>query len=168
MTGRDDRLMGDSYDDLRNMLIRYLRRLGSSDSEDLADETIYRVLKNLRNEKPIRELQAYAMTVAHNVYLESVRQPATFLIREAESPVFQDEAETLDQCLTWCLQTLTKQERRMFETYHRGRGRALIESRRRLAEKLGITPNALRIEVHRIRKRLRQCVESCAARKKEE
>ena len=45
--------------------------------------------------------------------------------------------------------------------YYEGEKQAKITNRRRLAEELGITLDALRIRAHRIRRELRKCVVHC-------
>jgi len=46
-------------------------------------------------------------------------------------------------------------------TYYEQEKRAKIDRRRQLAEKLGITLNALRIKAFRIRAALHECVQYC-------
>ena len=64
----------------------------------------------------------------------------------------------LDQCMA---ELLSISEQDLLLEFHAYEGGARIEARRQLAESRKKTVNALRIEAHRLRKRLRSCVESC-------
>src|SRR5262249_22914075 len=68
-------------------------------------------------------------------------------------------------CLRECLRGLPKENRELIIEYYREEGRAKIEDRKALAEKLGISLNALFSRAKRIRDRLEQCVTRCLKRK---
>jgi len=57
-----------------------------------------------------------------------------------------------------CLQQLDADERTLILEYYQGEQRTKIEQRRKLAARLGLTPNALSIRACRIRGRLEACV----------
>jgi len=57
-----------------------------------------------------------------------------------------------------CLRGLPKESRELIIEYYLEEGRAKIEDRKALAEKLGISLNALFSRAKRIRDRLEQCV----------
>ena len=67
----------------------------------------------------------------------------------------------LDQCMD---RELSKDEKELLLEFHAYDGAARIKTRRLMAEKRGKTVNALRIETHRLRKRLRRCVDNCLGR----
>jgi hypothetical protein len=52
-------------------------------------------------------------------------------------------------------------DQRIARQYYEQEKRAKIDRRRKLAEELGITLNALRIKAFRIRAALQECVENC-------
>jgi DNA-directed RNA polymerase specialized sigma24 family protein len=161
VTYRDDFALIQSYCDLRARLINYVRRLGSYTPEDHADEAILRVLQNQGKGEVIRDLRGYSLGVVHNVFLESTREPRLFPLtsERADEPLTHD-AEQLDECLTKCLMSLSARERKILKTYSGTSGQERIANRRQLAKKLGMRPDVLRLQVHRIRKRLGRCVEN--------
>jgi DNA-directed RNA polymerase specialized sigma24 family protein len=59
------------------------------------------------------------------------------------------------------MEELSPRARQLVLGYYGEEGAAKIESHRRLAAELGKSANALRIEIHRIRAVLRQCVVGC-------
>jgi DNA-directed RNA polymerase specialized sigma24 family protein len=69
--------------------------------------------------------------------------------------------ETANRCLEQCLTQLTWGARRLIISYYETEKAARIERHQRLADEFGKSVNALRIEVHRTRKLLRQCVAAC-------
>ncbi len=69
--------------------------------------------------------------------------------------------EAVQRCLDLCMGELSHRARRLVLSYYGEEGAAKIESHRRLAGEFGKSVNALRIEVHRIRAVLRQCVVGC-------
>ncbi|MCK7472214.1 MAG: hypothetical protein MZU95_16720 [Desulfomicrobium escambiense] len=69
----------------------------------------------------------------------------------------------MHRCLELCLAKLNHRARRLILGYYREERAAKIECHRQLADEFGKSVNALRIEVHRIRHTLRQCVLGCTA-----
>jgi DNA-directed RNA polymerase specialized sigma24 family protein len=69
--------------------------------------------------------------------------------------------EAVQRCLDRCLGELSPRARRVVLDYYGEEGAAKIAAHRRLASELGKSANALRIEVHRIRAVLRQCMVGC-------
>jgi DNA-directed RNA polymerase specialized sigma24 family protein len=68
--------------------------------------------------------------------------------------------ETVHQCLDRCMDRLTPRARHVVLAYYGDQG-AGASSHGKLAAELGKSMNALRIEVHRIRAVLRQCILVC-------
>jgi DNA-directed RNA polymerase sigma subunit (sigma70/sigma32) len=97
-----------------------------------------------------------------NVYHEWLRdQVLKRDAREPPKPRPPDELEREDQCLAKCLETLNERDRYIFVRYFGESGRARIDAREKLGEELNLTANALRIKAHRLRKRMRLCIEKC-------
>ncbi|HZT35185.1 MAG TPA: hypothetical protein VFA15_04640, partial [Nitrososphaera sp.] len=69
--------------------------------------------------------------------------------------------ENLHICLDRCLKELSSKDRRLLLDYYSKDGREKIELRRRLAAELGISENALRIRLSRLRATLKGCIEAC-------
>jgi len=64
-------------------------------------------------------------------------------------------------CLEEALAQLDPRDQHLIRTYYQGEKREKIDNRRRLAEKLGIGLNALRIRVLRIREKLEVPIADC-------
>src|SRR5580765_3820487 len=142
-------------------------------SDDLADETLNRVARSVEA-GPIRITPParYCYIVARFVMLEDVRRERTE--RRADSatrsgalhlqgrvakPDDQHVAreQRLD-CLDRCLAELKPEQRELVIEYYRDSGRQKIDRRRELADRLGVSMNALGIRACRIRETLESCV----------
>lgn len=157
---------GIKYENIRNKLIKIFAWHGCHSPEELADETIDRVSKKVKEiaEFYIGDPTLYFCGVARNVFLESVRKKK---VTPAIPPPAEDltgDAEKRFECLDKCMQQLPAQHREMALQYYQAEKRVKIEQRKVLAEKLGITTNALNIRMHRIRENLKKCVDTCLGR----
>ena len=164
---QDRERAGAKYEEIRRRLIKIFAGRGCIEAEDLADETINRVtnkLSEIGNEFT-GDSERYFYGVANKVYMEHQRrkqpQPPTTTV------VDSNRVEQEYRCLEECIQQLNDQDRELLLQYYHSEGRAKIEQRKQLAEKLGIAPNALRIRAFRIRTSLQECVENCLKRKLE-
>ena len=77
-----------------------------------------------------------------------------------------DSSERVYECFELCLKRLEARERKLVIRYYDGQGGAKIAGRKRLADKLGIDLNALRVRTRRIRAKLRECIEKCLAKER--
>ena len=150
-----------AYENIRSRLIGIFARKGAEFPEELADETIQRVTKRVAEIGPNYEGDPayYFVGVARLVFLESVNKKSTPMA-PVEPPAV-DQVEREHQCLQSCLKQIPDPRQRIILDYYRGHSGKKIENRARLAEKLGIGLNALRLRVLRIRNGLRQCVNRC-------
>lgn len=152
---------GQKYEDIRTRLIKIFACRGCYDPEYLADETINRVTSKLKEIQSsfIGERARYFYGVANKVHMEYLRRkPAPPL---PPPTCDSDEIEQEYDCLERCMQRLTADNRELVLQYYQKEKRTKIEHRRRLAERLGIALNALRIRAHRIRASLQECVQNC-------
>jgi DNA-directed RNA polymerase specialized sigma24 family protein len=151
------------YEEIRRNLINYFVVRHCADAEDLADETINRVTKNLsRIEKDFKgDPERYFYGVANMLWKENRRKPPP---PPTPPPVDSDRLEQEYRCLEHCIQRLSAENRELLLKYYYAEGRDKIEQRKLLAENLGIAPNALRIRAYRIRASLQKCVEKCLER----
>lgn len=163
---------GEKYEDIRGGLVRFFEWRGCSFSEDRADETINRVAKKLGLGEEFRDIYTYVYGVARLVRLEALRESSrerTALEALPHNQIPHEESEDLQtalECLKRCLERLSPENREMIEGYYQGEKSAKIEHRKRLAEKLALPLNALRIRACRIREKLQVCVGSCVDRAK--
>jgi RNA polymerase sigma factor (sigma-70 family) len=153
------------YEEIRAALIQLFQRRGCVVAEELADETIDRVIRKMDK---IREgykgnPAPYFYGVAQMIHLEYLRRKPESM--EPVSPHSLDYTEQDYDCLERCLGLLTRQSRELIETYYQHDGKAKMSSRKELAHSIGVSLNILRVRTHRIRDQLRNCVEECRRRK---
>ncbi|HEV2667934.1 MAG TPA: sigma-70 family RNA polymerase sigma factor [Blastocatellia bacterium] len=162
----DPEIAGVEYEELRRRLIKFFEWRGAFFPEDLADETLNRTARKIDEGEEIeKNVIALALGVAHFVFLETSRRPDNRraqmeeLIPVAAPPEHQVEDDDLRVVyLRECLRGLSTESRELIIEYYGEEGRAKIEDRKALAEKLGISLNALFSRAKRIRDRLEQCV----------
>ena len=105
----------------------------------------------------------YFYGVAKKVALECQRKRIPIVPPPDPPP---EDIELEHACLDHCLRQLTPDDRYVIEEYYAKDGREKIDNRERLAKKLGIGLNALRIRSHRIRIILKDCILDCLKREK--
>jgi DNA-directed RNA polymerase specialized sigma24 family protein len=167
---------GELYETIRRKLIRLFEWRGCACPEDLADETINRVARKMAEGVELHSADPYSYFcgVAHLRFKEVLRSDARErraldthgeLLLPTALPVVPDEEPTdrrLD-CLRECLAALQTDQRELLLKYHRGEGN--IRNRKSLSQELGIPMNALRIRVHRLRRKLEACLDDCLHRR---
>lgn len=150
---------GEKYEKIRFRLIRIFGCQGCYDPEDLADETINVVASKI--DWLIANYQGdpalYFYGVAKKIYLEALKRKP--LPDVPPTPPAPPEVEELSRHLEECLQKLQRPDRSLILSYHQGEKQAKIENRKRLAEELKISRNALRIKVCHLHEQLRKCLE---------
>ena len=169
---------GRRYVEMRERLVAFFDRKNCLSPDELADETLNRVARRLEEAGAIEsEAPAkYCYITARFVFLESLRAtdkksvPLDDVLRQPASnqPVAEKEVEEKETkekmlvCLERCAAQLNSENRELIFNYYYGTERVKIENRRRLAEKLGVSLNALSIRACRIRDKLEKCVSKCA------
>jgi RNA polymerase sigma factor (sigma-70 family) len=175
------------YEAIRRELIDFFGRHVGADAEDLADHTI-----NVVIEKTPELAGAYTgnpkhyfFRVAHLKRLEYIRRQARRVLPRGDGGGTGDDKETDDffdslpvpqpsssaaekemisACLHECLQKLRSEERKVFLLYYRKDGWAQLNYREELAASLGCSITALRLQIHRLKGRLRDCIRDCRRR----
>lgn len=152
---------GDKYEEIRLRLIKIFACRGCDCPEDLADETINRVVRKVPEiaENYEGDPALYFCGVARYVHHEYLREKPP-----PQPPPPADEPSGTDkeyECLEQCIENLPARSRELFLQYYQEEKRAKIEHRKRLASQLGIPLNALRIRACRIRMNLQRCVLDC-------
>jgi DNA-directed RNA polymerase specialized sigma24 family protein len=159
------------YEQIRSKLISRFRQRGCSDPEELANETFDRVACKLPRiiDVYVGDREAYVFAIAHYIYREHTRRPIiTSLLNTDHLPVTSDDEvfgrEFLDFCLQQCMEKLDATSREMIVEYYRDDRKAKIKSRQKLAERMGISLNNLRLKALRIRMALKKCILDCMER----
>ncbi len=159
---------GREYQRLRIKLIRYFEWRTVVPGDDWADETFNRVARRLDEGKVIDDVIGFIFGVARHLCQEAIRdrdkEPApldeTHESQYAPAPdsVEPDERE---DCFDRCMEKLLPENRNLILEYYQEERRAKIQIRQRMAERLHIPLNALRIRAHRIRLTLEKCIKEC-------
>jgi len=158
---------GRSYTEMHARLVSYFARKECATPQELADETLARVARRLREEGAITGVAPaqYCYIVARFVLLEYLRSPEhkggeLRDVRDRETTT-DPERERRLTCLDDCLGRLEADDRELILAYYSGDGAGRIAVRRDLAAKYGLSPNALMLRASRLRDRLRTCVAAC-------
>ncbi|HEU4390903.1 MAG TPA: hypothetical protein VFV34_24070 [Blastocatellia bacterium] len=161
----DHESAGKKYEHIRKSLVRFFEVRGCHLSEELADETIDRVARRLHEGVAIKTSNPflYFYGVGVRVLREYYRkQNATVWV-----PPQIDSADLHERltCMEVCLTELTDDARELLLEYCRADNGASNEKRKRIADRMGISLNTLRIRVHRLRAQLESCVAECMSRR---
>ncbi len=159
----DPERAAEKYERIRRNLISFFRRKGAEDPLALADDVFVRVTKNVCKVAPdfVGEPKHYFLGVARYVLLESRRRPSlvelTVDISARAQPESDDSREVQVQLMEECWRRLPAAEQAIMKRYYaETAGKA---SREELAAELKTTINALRVTTHRIRGKLKRCME---------
>lgn len=158
---------GRKYEDIRERLIRIFVHRGCLSAEDLADKTINNVARKIHELKAyyVGDPMLYFCGVARNIYADysktQVELPAITEILPAPEPEEPDESEADHTCLESCLEGMDPDDRELLLEYYREQGGAKIEGHKEMARRRGITVNALRILICRLRASFKKCMKQC-------
>jgi DNA-directed RNA polymerase specialized sigma24 family protein len=169
--GPDRDLAGARYEQLRRRLVTILTYRGCAQPEEVADETMDRVARRLAEipaGSEIGDPTRFVFGVAWNVAREWIRRQRTVPLPDGWDPPDPVESEMRSPdgdlghgCLDRCLRCLPQQDRDVVLTYYQEEGLAKIRHRAIVARQLKISSNALRLRIHRLTLRLRECVFHC-------
>ena len=165
---------GERYLEMRRRLVSYFDRRQRRAADDLADETLSRIARTLQEDGVIETTPParYCYVVARFVLLEDVRRQRRELRFRSEAAVVARAARLVEpdegptarekrlEDLERCLEKLPLEQRELVVEYYRDARRQGIDHRRRMAERLGITRNALGIRAFRVREALMNRVTS--------
>jgi DNA-directed RNA polymerase specialized sigma24 family protein len=167
--GEDHETAGRAYQELRGKLIIFFEGHRCTDAGELADVTLNRVARKLCEGEIILKPMLYALSVARFVLSEYWRRPEKSAVpldqsnqefendfsTHVENARAQHEAEMRrEECMRRCLMQLPDPQRKLLIDYYSCEKGSLVDQRRKMAERLRITPNALSIQIHRLRGKL--------------
>jgi len=163
----DQERAAETYLVLRKRISRVFIVRGCLDPEGLADEVLNRVAVRIDAVRPAYDNPAKCirgfMEKVYQEYLRDLRpdplddQRFRFPAPDPSAPELEQE----DECLMRCMGELPTRDADLFRRYFQEESGVKIKARKKLGEELGLSPNALRIKAHRIRKLLRDCIEQC-------
>jgi len=171
MFGDDPESAAERFEVLRRKLVFYFEARRCDDPEELAHETLARLIQKHGEQVEVKDLMRFSYGVAKNVLHEYLRRKKKEKIYLSERE-YQSRAGTGDEeaaagkerrleCLEKCAVNLSAQERALLIDYFSGRGRGRQEHRKRMAEQLHITLETLRLRVFNLKRRVRKCIEKC-------
>ena len=168
----DREVAGAMYVQLREDLQKLFIWGRCADPEGLTDDVFDRVARKVHDVRPTYQgdPRLYFRGVANKLIKENFRKLATHVSLEdadlstQQTPESDEDAERVDECLQHCLQKLGADKRELILSYYTKEKQAKIDHRSKLAEELGITVEALRVRVYRIRESLDGCIKRCLKR----
>jgi DNA-directed RNA polymerase specialized sigma24 family protein len=166
----DPEQSGLEYERLRRSLIKFFDWRGGWPPDECADECLDRLARRLAEQVPVLDVRHFALGIARLVLLERRRQPPVTSIGDATAveaspmPGEPDVDSTLYDCFDRCLAEMPVEARAALLKYYEGERDRKIANRRRLSASLGLSENALRSRVQRLRDRLENCIHSCLLR----
>lgn len=158
----DRDLAGEKYETIRRGLIEMFRCRGCWEPEDLADETINRVARKVKDllTTYTGDPAHYFFGVARNLLREYYRRTSREEPRAVRS-VQPDDLEVRHRCLDECMSHLRTDQRVLILQYFSLDKQQKIDNRKDLGRGLNTTPHALRVRVYRIKEALAVCVKGC-------
>jgi RNA polymerase sigma factor (sigma-70 family) len=172
-TGADrDRIAEARCAQILRKLVSFFAGRHCAEADDLAMETVLRVASKCRDLDLSADTNriGYFSGVARNLLHESYRSAARestrlrSLRRELGTlpdPDVWEREELVQSCLDRCMAGLTRRARHLVVRYYESAPSEKVAAHRTLADESGKSLNALRIEVHRIRKALLECMSDC-------
>jgi DNA-directed RNA polymerase specialized sigma24 family protein len=156
---------GRLYIRLEKQLVSFFGMKGIADSAGAVNETIKRAAEKIAGGADVPDAGRFCRGIARNVAREWWRRERReetvirrFIDSLADDPT--EELERIEHVLKPCFDRLKGEEQKLLVAYCSvPEGMSGAEHRRQLADKLGITVGALRIQISRLRDRLEDCVE---------
>ncbi len=155
------------YEDIRERLIRIFMHRGCTTAEDLADKTLNQVARKVNEIKAyyVGDPALYFYGVARNIYIEYFRsrpEEVPVIPEVLSAPVEEpDESERDHECLEKCLGQMAPPDRKLLLEYYLDEGKAKIEHHKEMAQRRGVSVNALRILMCRLRAGFKKCMREC-------
>lgn len=154
-----------------NRLEKFFECKACPDPEDHAYEVLSRIAKKLVEGHIISDVSSYSIGVArkllHEIYRRRDKENSLLnqlllhlRLRQAV-PEEQPDHRARHDCFDDCLGKLPDESRELIIKYYCNEKHAKIENRKQLSRELGMSPNTLRIQTHRIRAKLEKCINTC-------
>jgi len=154
----DRRTASEEYERLRARLVRFFEWQGASEADHLADTSLDRLAMKLFRGEQILDLRNYLHGIARMVLREAhnQRQREEMLLNKAvrglSEAVPEPEGEELYQALELTLAELDPGQRNLMLRYYSAPSHGeQVALRQRMADEIGISPNALRNRMLRLR-----------------
>jgi len=156
------------YEKMRFRLTAFFTARRCFYADDLVDTVFDRVAETVED-REFSNKPAFMLGVARNVYLEYVRkEPLTHEIDELRLSDKPDPDDIFDvnavrSKLDGCLGELPDEDCDLVIEYMSERGPEKIKGHTEMSRRLGVSIEALRTRIMRIKRQLRNCLEECSA-----
>jgi DNA-directed RNA polymerase specialized sigma24 family protein len=155
----DAQSIEEGFHQCRFKLVKFFAWRRCEDPDNLADETINRLLKNVHAGQEISadKPYSYVYAIASHVFMEYLRaKKRSGVIIDIDEVQEMAGPEAVDDCQKQCFEQLSHEKRELLARYYLD-----DDERDRIAEEQGLSLNALRLQVHRIKHGLRRCWADC-------
>lgn len=152
---------GEQYQNLHQKLVRYFEWQGCHTPHESADTTLDRAIQKVEEGAHVPNIPRFVNGIARNVLKEYWKWKKTHQevpLDSVAEPVRREpdgDDEVLIQCIERCLERLPGERRTLLLEYLGG------DHREALAERHGLSLNALRLRVFHLKDRLRECAKRC-------
>lgn len=168
---------GEKYEDIQRKLITFFECRRCLEAERLADLSINRVMRRHFEGEDIRNPTGYLYGVAKIVFLEYLAEQKQqqdcldYLTHTGEPTSEQAGADGADEddlrvCFYGCMDELQTSDQTFIKRYYEELRRKKIDTRKSMAQELGISSNAVTLRAFHIRERLRRCTNKCLKKRR--
>lgn len=161
----DQERAGELYLHMHGKLVRYFSWHTCAHPEDLADEVLDRVCRRLEEGEQIEQIISYILGVARRILLEQRKSFLTAAAlpddRTLQRPGEPRGDEATMECMDACLEQLPPESRALLLEYYSPEASARAWARQTIADRMGLSLNALRNRVLRLRRNLETCIAEC-------
>lgn len=158
----------ETYESVRRRLTIFFAGRKCLDPEALTDLTLDCAMRKLPDIPAEANPIAYLIGIAKNIHRDELRaaqKVEAFRSAQAALPapryLERAEQESRHDCLEKCLAELLEEDRMLVLSYYSESKQAKIDKRKQLADRFGLSLNALRNRVFRLNQRLASCVTAC-------
>ena len=156
-----------AYEDLRRRLCRFFQLHHLIEPERTADVCLDRLAKRMEDGVPVEKPVYYALGIARMLLREeyAALRKQEFVAGELlranptySQPAQEPQHDEREMALDHCLSQIAAEQKTQLLLYYSATTREKIELRQQLAEESGISLNALRNRMLRLRKLLEECL----------
>lgn len=162
----DRETAGEKFTAIHQRLISMFVQRGFSDAEDLADETMVRVSRQLPKiaSSYHGNPALYFYGVGRRVMMQSARRKPLVPVQDVSNDLLASDSlsrpdSNLElQYFEHCLNRLHPEKCDLLIAYYEQSDKGRIAQRKELAQQIGVSLNGLRLRIHQIRNELRECM----------
>lgn len=167
----DPEVAGEKYLLLYLRLTTFFQTRRCPAAEDLTDETLNRVAQKIAAGEEPRNLTAFCYGFARLIWLEYLKKPENKRVDFDELPPMnfpvEEKIDLKKQLALFekCLRKLPTAEARLLIEYWYHDELSNRDARKEMAERLNLSPTALRIKIHRIKGKIEGCLSKISNKK---